>query len=75
MVGNKLREIIIEYGNLTNPDGSAILCQGNTIVQSSVYGPVEVQTNRERYDRASVFVLFKPKNSKIRGKFVFFFIH
>lgn len=59
----RLRPLVIKYSNITNPDGSALLCQGNTIVQVYVYGPVEVSSSKEHSDRASLFVAYKPKNS------------
>ena len=52
----------MRYGNLVNPDGSALLCQGNTVVQACVFGPTEVTGNREKTDRATLFVTFKSKN-------------
>ena len=66
-----LRELLIQYNNLGNPDGSALLCQGNTIVQAYVYGPVEVSSVKERSEKASLFVTFKPKNSCNKCKFIF----
>lgn len=58
-----MRPLIVRYSNLANPDGSALLCQGNTVVQACVFGPTEVTGNREKIDRAALFVIFKPKNS------------
>ncbi|XP_015792530.1 exosome complex component RRP46-like [Tetranychus urticae] len=58
----KLRDLIITYNNLANPDGSALFCQGNTIVQTFVFGPVDV-SSKEQSEKASLFVAFKPKNS------------
>jgi len=46
---------------LSQPDGSATLSQGQTSVMSAVYGPAEVRVARERADRATVEVVFKPK--------------
>ena len=71
---NQLREMVIEYNNLSNPDGSAILCQGNTVIQASVYGPVEVSSAREKPEKALLSVIFKPKCCSVKCKlFLFYF--
>jgi PREDICTED: exosome component 5-like, partial len=67
-MANKLRELVIEYNNLSNPDGSAILCQGNTVVQASVYGPVEIPTAREKCEKALLNVSFKTRSSSTKCK-------
>lgn len=58
----KLRPLQCELGNLSRPDGSSVLTQGDTCVISAVYGPGEVRLNREQLDKATVEVVYKPKS-------------
>ena len=59
---HKLRPLHCELGNLTRPDGSAVLSQGDTCIISAVYGPGEVRMNKEQLDKATVEVVYKPKS-------------
>jgi len=59
--GAKLRPMACEQRLLSQPDGSAVFNQGRTSVMAAVYGPTEVRAARERFDRAVVEVVFKPK--------------
>ena len=56
-----LRPMLCEQRILSQPDGSASFSQGQTSVMAAVYGPTEVRVARERADRATVEVVFKPK--------------
>ncbi|XP_005109238.1 exosome complex component RRP46 [Aplysia californica] len=56
-----LRCLTSELGCLTRQDGSASLSQGDTTVTAVAYGPAEVRMARERIDRATVEVVYKPK--------------
>jgi len=59
--GDQLRPILCEQRVLSQPDGSATFSHGQTSVMAAVYGPTEVRVARERVDRATVEVVFKPK--------------
>jgi len=59
--GAQLRPMSCEQRLLSQPDGSATFSQGQTSVMAGVYGPTEVRVARERADRATVEVVFKPK--------------
>lgn len=48
-------------GDLSQPDGSAELTHGSTVVRAAVYGPCEVKMSKEILDKATVEVVFKPK--------------
>lgn len=54
---------VITFGNLSKADGSALVDQNNTIVQATVFGPVDVSQSRINYEEAVVDILFKPKIS------------
>merc|ERR1719342_171412 len=60
-VGSRLRPIFCSLGEITRADGSVMLCQGNTTVACSVYGPGEVRQARELIDRSLVEVCYKPR--------------
>lgn len=53
----------ITFNNLTKADGSALIEQNNTIVQASVFGPVDIAQSRINYEEAVVEILYKPKVS------------
>ncbi|XP_013777505.1 exosome complex component RRP46-like [Limulus polyphemus] len=55
-----IRTLSAELSNLSRPDGSAIVAQGDTVVQSAVYGPVEVRPNKELPDKAYFDIVYKP---------------
>lgn len=57
-----LRVLTCEMGNLSRPDGSTTIYQGDSCVIVSVYGPGEVRMNKEQLDRATVDVVYKPKS-------------
>jgi len=59
--GGQLRPMLCEQRMLSQPDGSATFSQGRTSVMAAVYGPTEVRAARERVDRATLEVIFKPK--------------
>merc|ERR1712062_499537 len=60
-VGARLRPIFCSLGEITRADGSVMLCQGDTTVACSVYGPGEVRQARELVDRSLVEGWFKPR--------------
>lgn len=53
----------ITFNNLSKADGSALVEQNNTIVQASVFGPVDVQQSKINYEEAIVEIIYKPKVS------------
>eukprot|EP00118_Oscarella_pearsei_P006589 m.30007 g.30007 ORF g.30007 m.30007 type:complete len:149 (+) comp31282_c0_seq2:44-490(+) len=61
-----LRSLSAEQSLLSRADGSARFSHGLTSVLVSVYGPVEVKQSKEKLNRATINVEFKP-NSGIRG--------
>lgn len=54
---------LITFNNLSKADGSALIEQNNTIVQATVFGPVDVSQARINYEEAIVDILFRPKVS------------
>ena len=59
--GHGLRPITVELSLLSRPDGSAQICHGDTSVMAAVYGPGEIKISKERLDRATTEVVYKPK--------------
>ncbi|XP_076659812.1 exosome complex component Rrp46 [Halictus rubicundus] len=55
-----LRPMICELNQLSMPDGSAMLMQGDTTVTAGVYGPIEAKAQKMMYDKASVEVSYAP---------------
>ncbi|XP_029041317.1 exosome complex component RRP46 [Osmia bicornis bicornis] len=55
-----LRPINCELNQLSMPDGSAMLMQGDTAVVAGVYGPVEPKLQKMIYDKAFVEVSYTP---------------
>lgn len=53
----------ITFNNLTKADGSALIDQDGTIVQATVFGPVDISQSKVNYEEATVEILFKPKIS------------
>uniref|UniRef100_A0A6G1SP78 Exosome complex component RRP46 n=1 Tax=Aceria tosichella TaxID=561515 RepID=A0A6G1SP78_9ACAR len=51
----------ITFNNLTKADGSALIDQDDTIVQATVFGPVDIAQSKINYEEAVVEILFKPK--------------
>uniref|UniRef100_A0A1B6FIE5 Uncharacterized protein n=1 Tax=Cuerna arida TaxID=1464854 RepID=A0A1B6FIE5_9HEMI len=51
-----------ELNVLKNPDGSAILAQGDTVFLAAVYGPVEVKIQKFQIDKASIEAVYKSKS-------------
>ncbi|XP_043679404.1 exosome complex component RRP46 [Vespula pensylvanica] len=56
----KLRTMLCEMNQLSMPDGSAMLMQGDTTVVAGVYGPVESKAVKMIYDKASLEVVYCP---------------
>lgn len=55
--------INITFNNLSKADGSALIDQNDTIVQATVFGPVDIAQSKINYEEAVVEILFKPKIS------------
>lgn len=55
--------INITFDNLSKADGSALIDDNNTIVQATVFGPVDVPQSKINYEEAIVEILYKPKVS------------
>lgn len=53
----------ITFNNLSKADGSALIDHRNSIVQATVFGPVDVPLSRMNYEEAVVDILYKPKVS------------
>ncbi|XP_003395595.1 exosome complex component RRP46 [Bombus terrestris] len=56
----RLRPMNCELNQLSMPDGSAMLMQGNTTVVAGIYGPIEAKPQKMIYDKASVEVSYSP---------------
>lgn len=50
-----------ELSRLSQPDGSAMLCQGTSTSLAAVYGPRDVRISKELVDRATMDIVYKPK--------------
>ncbi|XP_003696793.1 exosome complex component RRP46 [Apis florea] len=55
-----LRPMNCELNQLSMPDGSAMLMQGNTAVVAGIYGPIEAKPQKMIYDKASIEVSYIP---------------
>ncbi|XP_077563881.1 exosome complex component Rrp46 [Haemaphysalis longicornis] len=60
----RLRKLAAKFSNLSRPDGSAVLAQGETVVQAGVYGPAEVRQAREHHEKATTEVFFRSKTGQ-----------
>ncbi|RWS17923.1 exosome complex component RRP46-like protein, partial [Dinothrombium tinctorium] len=60
---SSLRELFVEYSNLTRSDGSALFCNGHTVCQTAVFGPKCLSSLKEHVSRMEIDVLFKRKTS------------
>lgn len=59
----KFKMTIVTFNNLSKADGSALIDQNNTIVQATVFGPVDLAQSKINYEEAIVQILYKPKVS------------
>ena len=64
----EFRKFSLITGKLERSDGSCEYSQGNSKVLVSVFGPIEVKTKFEKLDKATIEVVFKPKNGQISKK-------
>eukprot|EP01080_Neovahlkampfia_damariscottae_P009431 gene9431-1637_t len=64
----EFRNFSVTTGFLERSDGSCEFSQGKSKVVVSVYGPIEVKTKFEKLDKATIEVVFKPKNSQLTSK-------
>ncbi|PBC33819.1 Exosome complex exonuclease RRP46 [Apis cerana cerana] len=55
-----LRPMNCELNQLSMPDGSAMLMQGNTAAVAGIYGPIEAKPQKMIYDKASIEVSYIP---------------
>lgn len=53
----------ITFNNLSKADGSALISHNNTIVQATVFGPVDVSQSKINYEEAVIEILYKPRVS------------
>lgn len=51
----------ITFNNLTKADGSALINQDGTIIQATVFGPVDIPQSKANTEEAIVEILFHPK--------------
>jgi exosome complex component RRP46 len=58
---NQMRTIKSEINILNRADGSVRHSQGDSEVIVAIFGPKEVQVNKEFPDKATIQVIFKPK--------------
>lgn len=57
----------VEYNALSRADGSAVYCDDRTVLMVAVYGPTDVSSSREDYERAAVNCIFKERTSTNKG--------
>ncbi|XP_072929663.1 exosome complex component RRP46 [Epargyreus clarus] len=60
----KLKPMKCEMNYLSKSDGSAILAQGETVILASVNGPLDIKTQSQNVEKATVEVLFASKAGK-----------
>lgn len=53
----------VTFNNLSKADGSALIEHHNSIVQATVFGPVDVPLSKINYEEAVVEILYKPRVS------------
>ncbi|XP_054258072.1 exosome complex component RRP46 [Macrosteles quadrilineatus] len=58
------RNLKCEMNVLKNPDGSALLSQGETVYLAAVYGPIEVKMQKFQIDKACIETSYKPKSGQ-----------
>ena len=64
----------VVMSNLNRSDGSALYAFGETVVQTSVFGPTEVHQSREDPMNATVEVIYRrPIRNTSRG--IYSFVH
>lgn len=59
----KIDRTRVTFGNLSRPDGSALILQNQTIVQTASYGPVDIAQSKINYEESVIEVLYKRKIS------------
>ncbi|GBP78962.1 Exosome complex component RRP46 [Eumeta japonica] len=59
-----LKPLNCELNFLSNSDGSAIVAQGDTVVVASVNGPLDVKSQNQSIEKATLEVLFSTKGGK-----------
>ncbi|CAH1794804.1 unnamed protein product [Owenia fusiformis] len=57
-----LQAMKAELGFLSRPDGSSVLTQGDTSVIAAIYGPGDIKLSREKIEKATIDVVYKPKS-------------
>lgn len=62
-----MTDLHVEYNTLSKADGSAVYCDDKTVLMVAVYGPVDVSTSREDWEKASVNCIFKRRISSNKG--------
>ena len=58
----------VEYNTLSRADGSAVFCNDKTVLLVAIYGPVDVSTSSENFERATVNCIFKKRISTNKCK-------
>lgn len=65
-IRHRLQSVVLS--NLNRSDGSALYAFGDTVVQTSVFGPTEVQQSKEDPMNAAVEVIYRrPIRNPSRG--------
>lgn len=54
-----MRDLLVEYNNLSRADGSAIFADGNTVIQTAIFGPADIPFHKEIPDKATLEVIYK----------------
>lgn len=61
----------VNYNTLNKADGSATFCNDKTVLISAVYGPLDINSTKENYEKASIECILKKNNSNNKGKIYF----
>ena len=62
---NQLRSLDSEVGLMTRADGSARFAHGKTEVLATVSGPADISASKEEPDRATIDVIWRPKQGSV----------
>lgn len=54
-----MTELHVEYNTLSRADGSAVFCDDKTVLMVAVYGPIDVSSSKERYEKATINCILK----------------
>lgn len=66
LIRERIQSVVLS--NISRSDGSALYAFGDTVVQSSIFGPKEVNQQKENFNKTTVEVIYRKLiRSSIRG--------